>query len=113
MRAILIAGILSTLAANAGDDPHSTKELKILAGSWHVVAVEINGQVVAPDKAPKEITISGNKLRGIGPEMTIVKVDPTKKPKWMNLSFKREMKEHAVQAIYEFDGTFLKLCLPL
>ena len=113
MRAILVVVMLMTLAAHAGDEAGSKKELKLLEGSWDVVAVEIDGDIVAPEKAPKKITISGNKLRGLGPEMTIVRVDPTKKPKWMDLSFKREKKEHTVQAIYEFDGTFLKLCLPL
>src|SRR5262249_39057488 len=99
-------------STDGGQKAGPKQELKLLQGTWRVVAVQIDGKSQPAEKSPKEIVIAGNKLSGIGPEMTTT-LDPTKKPKWVDLTFKKEDKDYAVRAIYEIVGDNLKLCIPL
>jgi uncharacterized protein (TIGR03067 family) len=91
----------------AADDKDAA--LKQLQGTWRVEALEVDGQPQPAGKAPKEIKIAGDKLTGIGPEMTL-SLDPTKKPRWADLTFKRDGKEMPLRAIYELEGDTLRLC---
>jgi len=106
---VLIALAISSRAPAQGD---RAQELKQLEGTWDVIALEVDGKVQPKEKAPKEILISGNKLTGLGPEMTIT-LDPTRKPKWIDLAFKKKDKLYPIRAIYEIKGDELKLCMPL
>jgi uncharacterized protein (TIGR03067 family) len=97
---------------SAGEQIDSKQELKLLEGTWRVLALEVDGKVQPAEKSPKEIIIAGNKLTGIGPDMTM-KLDPTKKPKWVDLAFKKMDKAYPIRAIYEIKGDNLKICMPL
>ena len=106
---VLIALAISGRATAQGD---RAKELKQLEGTWDVIALEVDGKVQPKEKAPKQIVVKDNKLNGLGPEMTIT-LDPTKKPKWIELAFKKNNKLYPIRAIYEIKGDELKLCMPL
>ncbi len=96
----------------AGEKVDAKQELKLLQGTWRVLALEVDGKAQPPEKSPKEIIIAGNKVTGIGPEMTM-RLDPTKKPKWVDLAFKKMDKVYPIRAIYEIEGNNLKICMPL
>jgi uncharacterized protein (TIGR03067 family) len=112
MRYAAFVFICLCLSAHAAQKGERAQELKQLEGAWDVIALEVDGKVQPKEKAPKEILISGNKLNGLGPEMTIT-LDPTKKPKWIDLAFKKKDKLYPIRAIYEIKGDELKLCMPL
>lgn len=92
-----------------GDSKH---EVGLLAGKWSILSLDIDGKTQPPEKPPKSIVIAGNKLSGIGPEMTMT-LDSTKKPKWIDLSFKKADKEYSIRGIYRIEGDELLLCIPM
>jgi uncharacterized protein (TIGR03067 family) len=112
MRALTFALTAFACSVASGQDVDPNQELKLLAGTWRVVMVEIDGKAQPAEKSPKEIVIAGNKLSGIGPEMTMT-LDPTKKPKWVDLTFKKGDKDYPIRAIYEIEGDNLQLCIPM
>ncbi len=87
-------------------------DLKQLEGSWQVINMEANGKQAPSEKMPKKLTIAGNKLTGLGPEMEF-KTDASKTPKWIDLTFKRGDQSSTVKGIYELKGDTLKLAIPL
>jgi uncharacterized protein (TIGR03067 family) len=102
---ILLA--LLTASPVLADDKDAA--LKQLQGTWRVEALEVDGQPQPAGKGPKEIKVAGDKLTGIGPEMTL-SLDPTKTPRWADLTFQRDGKEMPLRAIYEVEGDTLRLC---
>ena len=106
---VLIALAISGRATAQGD---RAQELKQLEGMWDVIAFEVDGKVQPKEKSPKQIVITGDKLTGLGPEMTIT-VDPAKKPKWIDLIFKKTNKPYPIRAIYDVRGDELRICMPL
>jgi uncharacterized protein (TIGR03067 family) len=88
------------------------QELKLLEGTWRVGSMEETGQAARASKTPEKLVISGNKLTGIGPEM-IIKLNPNKRPKWIDMTFEKGSKKYPIRAIYEISGAELKLCMPL
>jgi uncharacterized protein (TIGR03067 family) len=101
-----------SLIAAAQENADPAKELKSLEGTWQVTAMEAFGKPAPADKAPKELVIAGNKLKGLGPDMDI-KLDPAKKPRWIDLTFKKGDKSYPIKAIYDLSGDELRLCIPL
>src|SRR5262249_20844078 len=83
-----------------------------LEGSWQIVGMEAFGKPAPPEKAPKKLVIAGGKLTGLGPPMDI-RLDPTKTPKWIDLTFKKDDKDYPLKAIYDLRGDELRLCIPL
>ncbi len=112
MRVALFALSLFTFAVAAGGPGDQKQELNRLQGTWRLVSVEVDGQTLPPEKSPKEIVIAGMKLSGVGPEMTIT-INAAKKPKWIDLAFKKGEKDYPIRAIYELNGDDFKLCFPL
>ena len=106
---VLIALAISARAPAQGD---RAQELKQLEGTWDVIAFEVDGKVQPKGKSPTQFLISGNKLTGLGPEMTIT-LDATKKPKWIDLAFKKKDKLYPIRAIYDVSGDELRICMPL
>ena len=106
---VLIALAISARAPAQGD---RAQELKQLEGTWDVIAFEVDGKVQPKEKSPKQFLISGNKLTGLGPEMTIT-LDATKKPRWIDLAFKKKDKLYPIRAIYDVSGDELRICMPL
>lgn len=112
MRLALFSLFVLALSAHAGEKGDAKEDLKKLQGTWKVVALEVDGKAVPKEKSPKEVVIEGKRLTGLGPEMTLT-LDPAKKPKWVDLTFKRDGKAYPVRAVYEVSGDELKLCIPL
>ncbi len=107
---LLVSAVLFSTSADQQVD--SKQELKLLEGTWQVLTLEVDGKPQPPEKSPKEFVITDNKLTGIGPEMTMM-LDATKKPKWVDLTFKKKDKDYPIKAIYELEGDNLKICMPL
>lgn len=112
MRAALFLLFTLAVSSNVEQQADVDTETKLLQGTWKVSSLEVDGKVQPAEKAPKEFIIAGKTLKGIGPEMTI-KLDPSKKPKWIDLIFKKGDKDFPIKAIYEVVGDELKLCMPL
>lgn len=112
MKVVALPTMALFLFSSAGDTVDSKQELKLLECTWHVLAFEVDGKPQPPEKSPKKIIIASNKVTGIGPEMTMT-LDPTKKPKWVDLTFKKMDKEYPIRAIYEIEANNLKICMPM
>lgn len=109
---IVVAGLL--VAADAKEDV--AKEMKKLEGKWKVVAVEARGMKVPEDKLKgAAVIIKGDKITMADPgkaaKELVFKIDPTKKPKHIDLTDPKE--KDTAPAIYSLDGDELKICVPL
>jgi RNA polymerase sigma factor (sigma-70 family) len=88
------------------------EDLKRLEGTWHMVACEEGGKVLAPGNTnPNDFfTFEGTTLffksghRGLEGTFTI---DPSKNPKWMDQAFKTNV----FKGIYELKGDTLRVYL--
>jgi uncharacterized protein (TIGR03067 family) len=111
---LLIATVGVLLAADAPQDAAVKKELDQLQGTWQMVSHEVNGK---PDDTLKgtvrvvegdKFTIKkGDKVLRVG----TMKLDPTKKPKWIDISFTEgPEKGKARLGIYVLDGDMQKIC---
>jgi uncharacterized protein (TIGR03067 family) len=116
--AILFAVVLS--APVIGDKPadDAKQDLKELQGKWRIAAIEENGEerVASKDEGVQfYFLLKGDKLsigdgKGEFQEAGTVRVDPAKKPKAMDVTWKEKDKdaEHA-KAIYELSKDTLKV----
>jgi uncharacterized protein (TIGR03067 family) len=99
----------------AADDPQDavTKEKKRLEGTWKVVAVEKEGKQ-APPEAVKGLkwVITADKIVWTDERKSdfLYKLDPTKKPKAIDLIFPERRTEDTL-AIYSLEGDDLKVCV--
>jgi uncharacterized protein (TIGR03067 family) len=94
------------------EDRLAEADFKQLHGAWDVTEMEFDGKPVPKEKAPARLVFSGMKMTGLGPEMT-VSLDPAKKPKAIDLTFRKGDESYPVRAIYDLTGDELKLCIPL
>jgi uncharacterized protein (TIGR03067 family) len=109
---ILVAGLL--FAADSPEDAVKKEKEKLL-GSWKVVSVEANGHKV-PAEAIKDFQFiftsesltrkkGGNAESGAG-----YKLDPSKSPKWIDMTGTTDGKDQSIPALYKLDGDTLTLC---
>jgi len=108
-----LLALCAGLAASAADDPAKT-DLDKLQGVWKVVAMENDGKK-APEDSVKGIrmTIKGDKLimkEDNKEDEASFKLDPTQKPKTMDMTIKVGDKMEVVKLIYDLRGDDLKLC---
>jgi uncharacterized protein (TIGR03067 family) len=115
MTTLILPGVFLLVAADARKDDPAKKDLEALQGTWTAVVVERNGQM-APKEVLQDFTVvfEGNKMI-INPNSdnrtSTFKLDPTKKPKWMDNSPEQgPAKEKSLPAIYELDGDTVKIC---
>lgn len=113
-RVLLIAAVALLVAADAKEDV--AKELKKLEGTWKVVAVEARGMKVPEDKLKgAAVIIKGDRITmadpGKGAKDLVFKIDPTRKPKHINLTDPKE--KDTAPAIYALEGNELRICVPL
>jgi uncharacterized protein (TIGR03067 family) len=91
------------------------REQEKLAGAWRLVAVETNGQA-APTEAIDDIrfVFTGDQLtrqRGDRAETAAAyRVDPSRDPKWMDMTGSAEGREYVIPAVYSLTGDTLMLC---
>jgi uncharacterized protein (TIGR03067 family) len=113
---LLIVAVLGPwiAAAGAGQDPAKV-ELKKLEGAWTVEWVERDGKKEEPQPKVQWI-ITGEKLAVKVGDKTLpqgtAKIDPTKKPKAMDIVFQAEGKKDAfsLPGIYELEDASLRIC---
>jgi uncharacterized protein (TIGR03067 family) len=107
---VALLSCLSCAAEDAAD-----RELRRLEGTWVLSAVEADGERT-PRDALKEfrLTFEGPAFTTVRAGMTArgtVKLDPTRKPRTMDISYTAgPEKGRTQQAIYELDGEMLRIC---
>jgi uncharacterized protein (TIGR03067 family) len=116
---LLLVGFVVAADAPSGDKTKA--EMKKLEGTWKVVSLELAGKPLPPEKARLGLLIiKGDKLtlteRGKdakgGKTMTF-KIDPTKKPKTLDLRITRGEESVDWKCIYSLKADELKICMPL
>jgi uncharacterized protein (TIGR03067 family) len=112
----LTTALVLTVGASAQD---AKKEQALLQGKWKAVKLEIEGkEIPANELAELKITVEGDQFigkKGAGePEKNLMKLDPAKKPKAIDLTPQSGPTEGmTLQGIYTLDGDTLKMCLAL
>ena len=113
-RGLLIVGVaLLLVAADAGED--AKKELAKFEGTWRIVSLETEQGKIGEDAIKDfRLIIEGDKFTAkeqSGEVRGTFKVDPTKKPKTIDITMKDgPMKDKTMLGIYELDGDTYKLC---
>jgi uncharacterized protein (TIGR03067 family) len=92
------------------------EDLNKLEGTWHMVACEEGGKLLAPKNTnPNDfLTFEGTKLHfksGLRGLSGVVTIDPSKNPKWMDQSFTDG--KLVYKGIYEFKGDKLRVFMGL
>jgi uncharacterized protein (TIGR03067 family) len=118
MAMTMAAGLLLT-----GFGPHSAagdkddavkKDMKLLEGTWHMESFEINGKPLPAEKVKSiKVTIKGDRYSvDLGEksfELTF-KIDPTKKPKAIDLTMAMGDEKAVTHGIYEVSADTFKIC---
>lgn len=106
------AGLL--LAADAKDDAVK-KDLKLFEGTWKVASVEADGTKL-PEDTYKEwkLVCKGDEFAftdSNGTQKGVFKIDPTKKPKTLDVVFKEgDNKGMTMLGLYEIDNETFRAC---
>jgi uncharacterized protein (TIGR03067 family) len=117
MNAWATVAVAITLAAFTGDAEAIKKDKAALQGTWKVIASQQDGDRVPPDDLKDLYLIfKGDAILiregGKTDEKFAFNVDPSKKPKEMDLTIKfGPNKEKIDRAIYEFDGDRVRICI--
>jgi uncharacterized protein (TIGR03067 family) len=114
--ALLLIGLHPQLLAEDKPDPAKV-ELGKLQGSWTMTALEINGERLPPEKFQNtRLEITGNRYitdTGRGAHEATLKLDPTKKPKAIDMTFvDGPNKGDTAEGIYKLDADTLTICRP-
>jgi uncharacterized protein (TIGR03067 family) len=116
LRALLIVAAALLVAADAKDDAVK-KDKEALQGTWKPVAREKNGKLESekdPELAKTRFVFKGDKLieqEGKNEDEYTFTIDPTQKPKAIDLSLKVRDEVLINKGIYELDGDTLRICL--
>src|SRR5262249_13976175 len=110
---ILIAAATLIIAAPAPKEEDIKKEKEALKGLWRVTSLEINGKEVPDEKikrfelvfANSSVTVKANTQE----RESTFDVDPSKKPKTIDLMHKDKL----TLGIYQLEGDRMKMCLAL
>jgi len=116
---LLVLSIMGLVAPDElRDDDAAKKDLEKVQGTWTMAALEVDGKPVPEEKLKSSmLTIKGDKyIIKIKDETheTIIKLDPTKKPKEIDMTFTEGAnKDKVLKGIYELDGDKFKICRAL
>ncbi|MBY0525535.1 MAG: TIGR03067 domain-containing protein [Gemmataceae bacterium] len=115
MRIKALLGVFVAVLLVAAD---AKEEAKQLEGTWKVVSADVAGMKVPDDKIKDAIVIiKGDKLtlgdRGKDGKELSFTVDPSKKPKHIDLTDLKAKNAKSVPGIYALEKDELKLCIPL
>ena len=113
-RTLAVAAVLMLLPVTMLHADDAVKGDKALDGEWEIMSV-LHGGKEPPADAPKpSATIKGDALTLKIGDKTItgkIKVDPTKTPKAMDITFEEgPHKGEVAKAIYEVKGDELRIC---
>ncbi len=101
--------------SDAGDkDDAVKKDMKLLQGTWLMESFEINGKPLPAEKVKSiKVTIKGDRYSvDLGEksfELTF-KIDPTKKPKAIDLTVTMGDEKAVTHGIYEVSADTFKVC---
>ena len=121
---LIVAAGLSAAGAARADDP-AKADLAQLQGTWAVMGREFAGKKASKediDKLKAKITIKGDAVTvtslNLDEEVVVssakLKLDPTTKPKSMDIWFTEGPNcGKTVAAIYDLDGDVLKVCIAI
>jgi uncharacterized protein (TIGR03067 family) len=97
--------LTADLAALGGGD----KELEKLQGDWTMVSRELNGRKIPDEVAINKLTIKGDQWILTPGATASIKIDGSKDPKWIDLTFPRGTGT-ASPGIYKLEGDTLTIC---
>jgi uncharacterized protein (TIGR03067 family) len=109
---IVAAGLL--LAADSTDDAIQQEKEKLI-GTWKVASVEANGQKI-PEEAIRDFEFIftadalTRKKNGKAESGAGYRLDPSKSPKWMDMTGTTDGKEQSIPSLYTLNGDSLTLC---
>src|SRR5262245_10484677 len=111
---LIVAGV--TMRTGAGAEDAVTKDMKMMQGAWAMQSFENSGKALEDDKVKTiKLVIEGVRykvdLGGMKLELTF-KLDPSKKPKAIDLVMTKGDEKAITQGIYEINETTLRLCRP-
>jgi uncharacterized protein (TIGR03067 family) len=118
-RLLLVLSVMGLVAPDElGGDDAAKKELDKLQGTWTMAALEVDGKPVPEEKLKSStLTIKGDKYIikfKDDTHETIIKLDPTKKPKEIDMTFTEGAnKDKVLKGIYELDEDKFKMCRAL
>jgi uncharacterized protein (TIGR03067 family) len=114
VKAKLLLVVAVGLALVAADKPDAKKEDKdAIQGTWTFVSGERNGEEPPDNVKSMKLTFKGDMVTAVVGDKTQeakFTLDPSKKPKEISLTMKRDGQERTVHGIYELDGDTLKIC---
>ena len=115
MRTLLLAATLTTAWLFPAQDDAAKKDLAALQGTWTLVAMEVEGKEVPPEKlTTATLTIRDKKyslLAGKQLHEVEISLDPSKTPKEIDMKFlDGPNKDRVGRGIYHLEGNMLKIC---
>jgi uncharacterized protein (TIGR03067 family) len=114
MRAVVVLAALWLVPGLEKQDA-AKKDLDALQGTWVMVALEVDGKPVPEEKIKgARLVVKGDKyitqVKGKDYE-TIITLDPSKKPKAIDMVFTEgDKKDKVLRGIYLIEGDTLKVC---
>ncbi len=100
------------MSADSPKDDEIRKERDRLQGTWSLVLFSASGKP-APEMKGEKIKIEGDTIIFAGTEKSTFKIDPSKKPRELDLTPAGGEQGQALPIIYELNGDELKLALPI
>jgi uncharacterized protein (TIGR03067 family) len=113
---LLVLTVSLLLAADAADDA-AKKDLKLFEGTWKITSMEAEGMKLPEDQFKNDkLVCKGNEFTytdaGGAAHKGTFKIDPTKKPKTMDITFTDgPNKGETMLGIYEISEDTYKLCM--
>ena len=110
---LLVAGFVLPTPAGEKDDAVK-KDMKLLEGTWSLQAFETNGKAIPAENLTKiKLTIKGDKYSVDFGEKTMeltIKIDPSKKPKAIDVIMTKDGEKAVTLGIYEVGPDTFRLC---